>query len=237
MISTLSIASLALLGAQGSSNIQSYVQSDFHDATFTARVKSGDQSELAKINHDFGLSYRFSYSNISVKEPFRFRADTIVEDSKLTVIQNGMTQKYNTPIYHGTQNLSKRPGNVRSMLEFGILTPALFEDYFQAKFVRFERGSNDAVFDITYVSRLDDTTRYRVWIDPTKKYTTKREWYGQGRGILKATFFYDEPRQISGVWAPTHSYVKNSDNVVAGTLVYEGLKINTDLPDSLFKVK
>lgn len=230
------MASLALL-AQGNTNIQSFVQSDFHDASFTARVQAGNQAELAKINKDFGISYRFKYSNIQVKEPFKFRAESEVEDSKLVVIQNGMKQKFVTPIFRGTENLSKRPGNVRSMLEFGILTPALFEDYFQAKFVRMDRATSDAVFDITYVTRLNDTTRYRVWIDPSKKYTTKREWYGQGRAsALKATFYYDEPREISGVWVPTHSYVKNADNVMAGALRYDSLKVNEGLPDSLFKL-
>ncbi len=237
MTTILISALLALTGSAESTNIMSYVQSDFKDATFTARVQSGNQKELAKINKDFGLSYRFSYSNISVKEPFCFRAESTVEDSKLTVIQNGMTQKFNTPIYHATQNLSKSPGRVRSMLEFGILTPALFDDYFDSKFIRFDRSTGDAVFDITYVTRLDDTSRFRVWVDPSKKYTTKREWYGQGRGILKATFFYDQPKDIDGIWVPTHSYVKNSDNVVAGALTYDGLKVNRGLSDSLFKIK
>ncbi len=236
MITTLT-ASLALLVGQGSTNIQSYIQTGFRDATFTAKAQSGNQHELGKISKDFGMSYRFSSTNLSIKEPFKFRADSVLDDTKLAVIQNGMTEKFNTPIYRGTQDLSKAPGRVHTPLEFGILTPSMFNDFFTARFVRMDRSSGDAVFDITFVPSLRDSSRFRVWIDPQKKYTTKREWYGQGRGILKATFIYDEPRQIDGMWVPTRSTVKNADNITAGTLVYQGLKLNQDLSDSLFKVR
>jgi len=235
MMTTLS-AGLALLVAQGNS-IQSYVQNGFRDVSLTARVQSGNQRELTKISKDFGFSYRFSYTNLSVKEPFRFRAESMLDDTKLTVIQNGMTEKFNTPIYHGTQNLSKAPGRVHTPLELGILTPSMFDDFMTARFVRMDRATGNAVFDITFVPRLDDTSRFRVWIDPQKKYTTRREWYGQGKGNLKATFIYDEPREFNGVWLPTRSSVRNADNIAAGSLTYQNVKVNQDLSDALFKVK
>lgn len=234
MITTTVLAAVTL--AQGSQDIDSYVQKGFRDATFTARVRSGNQRELAKINRDFGLSYRFSYSNIQVKEPFKFRAESELEDTRLTFIQNGTTQRINTPVYRGKQDLSRSPGRVRSMLEFGILTPSLFDNFFQAKFVRFDRQTGEAVFDITYVPRLDDSSRFRVWIDPEKKITTKREWYGQGRGELKATFFYEEPKRFEGVWLPTRSSVRNAENKVAGSLTYDNMRVNRGLADSLFNV-
>lgn len=227
------VLSLAVLQSQ---TIDAYVQRGFEDATVTARVKSGNQRELSKINRDFGLSYRFAYSNIQVKEPFRFRAESILDDAKLIVIQNGFIQKFDTPIYKGKQNLAKAPGRVRSIIEFGILTPSLFTDFFTAKFVRVDRASGDVVFDFTYVPERNDKSRFRVWIDPEKKYTTKREWYG-GQGDLRATFYYEKPVKIDGVWAPTFGYVKNADNVMAGSISYENLRINKGLPDSLFVIK
>lgn len=231
------IAITALVVGQ-SQSIDAYLQKNLVDGTFTARVQSGNQSELGKINKDFGLSYRFKYSNIVFKEPFKFRAESVLEGSKLSVIQNGTKQKFNSPIYKGTQNLAKSPGRMRTLLEFGLLTPSLFQDFYEAKFVRVDRATGDVVFDITYVAKLDDSTRFRVWIDPEKKYTVKREWYGQGhRAALKATFFYDNPVNLDGIWMPTRSSVRNADNKLAGTLGYEGLKINTGVSDSLFQLK
>jgi len=51
-----------------------------------------------------------------------------------------------------------------------------------------------------------------------------------------ATFLYENPKQIGGVWMPTKVTVRNADNKVAGVMNYEGLKVNVGLEDSLFKV-
>lgn len=229
------IAAVCLLGGGPSTSIDAYLVREFKDAKVTARVKMGNQKELAKINSDFGLSYRFKYSNIQIKEPWKFRAESEIEDSKLVVTQNGMRQKFDTPIYRGTQELSTKPGRLRTMLEFGILTPSLFNDFFNAKFIRLDRATNDVVFDLTYVDWRKDNTRYRIWIDPEKRFITKREWYGQ-TGEFRATFYYENPKLINGVWAPTTSSVKNADGAMAGSLNYENLKINVGVPDSVFRI-
>ena len=61
--------------------IQSYVQTAFKDVSFTAKVQSSKQSELAKINQDFAKSYRFSSSNVWLKEPMKLRMESKVEDT------------------------------------------------------------------------------------------------------------------------------------------------------------
>jgi outer membrane lipoprotein-sorting protein len=38
-----------------------------------------------------------------------------------------------------------------------------------------------------------------------------------------------------GVWTATKVEVQNTDRVVAGITAYKNIKVNTDLPDSLFK--
>ena len=116
-----------------------------------------------------------------------------------------------------------------------MLTPSLFDNLFNAKFVRLDRATNDVVFDVTYPAALDDTSRHRIWVDPQKKYVTKREWYSQ-KGRQLATFFYNEPSNVGGVWVPTKMQVKNVDGVLAGETFYTGLKVNQGLQDSLFSV-
>lgn len=121
-------------------------------------------------------------------------------------------------------------------MDFGVLTKSLFTDLFEAKFVRKDRATADVVFDLTFPAKLDDTSRHRVWIDPEKKIVTKREWYGQ-RGNQRATFLYESPVLVDGVWFPTKVTVKNVENKVAGISRYEAFKINTGLEDSLFDLK
>jgi outer membrane lipoprotein-sorting protein len=237
MIGTVTLAMVAV-AAQASQNINDYVQKNFDDAALTARVKFANQKELAKINDDFGKSYRVPYTDIKVKEPFMLRLETKVEDTQVLYIINGPQLLIRIPRIkvNSRQDLSKAPGRRQTLLDFGMLTPSLFTGLFEAKFVRLDRATNDVVFDVTYPKSLDDTSRHRVWIDPQKKFVTKREWYSQ-RGRQLATFFYTEPIQVSGVWMPTKMQVKNVDGKLAGETFYTGLKVNQNLSDALFSTK
>ncbi|MBC8065533.1 MAG: outer membrane lipoprotein-sorting protein [Chlorobia bacterium] len=237
MIATTALM-MASLTAQVSQNIDSYIQKNFDDASLTARVKYANQKELAKINDDFGKSYRLPYTDVKVKEPFKVRLETNVDDTKVLYIINGTTLLIRIPRIkvNTRQDLAKSPGRRQTLLDFGLLTPSLFNGFLEAKFVRLDRATNDVVFDITHPKILDDTSRHRVWIDPQKKFVTKREWFSQ-RGRQLATFYYNEPVNLGGVWVPTKMQVKNVDGALAGETYYTNLKVNTGLDDALFSVK
>lgn len=233
MIMTPALAALIL--TQGTPAIQNFVQTNLEDASFAARVVKADQKELRKINEDFGASYRFESTNIKYKEPFKLRIEAKVDDSNILFILNGVTQYIKVPRskVNIKTNLADKPGRRQTALDFGMLTPSLFDGLFQAKFVRTDRATGNAVFDLTYLAKFDDTTRHRIWIDPEKKYVTKREWYNQpGRQI--ATFYYEAPKLENGVWLPTKLTVKNVEDKVAGITTYDAIKVNTGLADSLF---
>jgi len=239
MMTTFAMAFLsATIGAngQGSPTIQSYIQPALQDATFVAKVIKGDQRELKKINDDFGQSYRFDKTTIQFKEPLKLRLEANVEDTRILYIINGPTQYIKIPKAHvnSKQNLATKPGRRQTPLDFGMLTPSMFQGLFEAKFVRMDRATGDAVFDLTFPARLDDTSRSRIWVDTQKKYITKREWYNQ-HGRQLATFFYENPLNESGVWLPTKLTVRNVDDKVAGITGYESIKVNTGLSDSLFE--
>ncbi len=225
-------------GALPSGDIDRYFQSDLHDATFVARVLKADQRELSKINTDFGQSYRFETTTIHIKEPFKLRIDAKVDDTSLLYIENGPIQLIKIPRVSIRQrsDLSNKPGRRQTPFDFGLLTPALFEDFYQARFVRTDRATGEPVFDITYVPHLGDTSRSRIWVDATHRIISKREWYGQD-GHQEATFYYTNPERVNGVWLPTRLEVKNIDSAVAGITRYESIKVNTGLPDSEFETK
>lgn len=229
------MASLALTGAQASS-IDNYLQSDLKDATIVAKIVRGDQKELAKINKDFGQSYRFSSSTIYFKEPLKMRAEAHVEETNVVYVINGSDLLIKIPNFTSKQNLAKAPGRRQTLMDIGILTPSLMADLLDAKFIRNDRETGNAVFDLFYKPNMDDASRNRVWIDKAKKYVTKREWFNQWTRQL-ATFYYLSPIQVNGVWMPTRLEVKNVDNVVAGVTRYESIKVNSGLSDSLFMAK
>jgi outer membrane lipoprotein-sorting protein len=225
---------ISVLTSMISEDIDDYVQKSLKDATFVAKKVKAVQKELKLINDDFGLSYRFDKVQFQYKEPLKLRLEASVEETSAIYIIDGPTQMIRVPRLRQNvkQDLSRSPGRRQTPLDFGILTPGLFRDLFQGKFVRQDRASGNAVFDLTYRG-TDDTSRHRIWIDQEKGITTKREWYNQ-HGRQLATFVYENPSKISGVWVPTMVSVKNVNNVVAGVTRYESVKVNTGIPDSLF---
>lgn len=219
-------------------SVQDIVQTNFKDATFVAKVVKADHPELRKIGRDFGDSYRFTSATAYIKEPLKLRMQGSVDDTEIYYIVNGFARVTRVPRARVNlkEDLRNSPGKIQTPLDFGLITPAIMDQLFDAKFVRTDRATGQYVFDLLYkVPRFDDTSRKRVWIDPEKRYTVKRETYGQN-GRFLATFVYEEPKFLSGVWMPTKVTVKNVENKVAGITQYTSVKINTGLPDSLFRI-
>jgi outer membrane lipoprotein-sorting protein len=235
MITALAFAALA---APAAPSITDFVQTRLKDATFTAKVVKGDQRELKKINSDFGQSYRFETVNIKAKEPFMLRLESVVDDTSILYIVDGPNLLISIPRakIKSKQNLANSPGRRQTFMDFGLLTPSLFKGFFKDTFVRMDRATGDAVFDLRYPDPKIDSSRHRIWIDTDKKILTKREWYDQSDRQL-ATFFYEKPVQQEGIWMPTQLTVRNNENKVAGITRYTAIKVNTGLPDSLFEAK
>lgn len=194
----------------------------------------GEQSELRKINKDFATSYKFSYLKVYYKEPLMLRAESRVEGTDLYYMISGGRKKYLIPKIHisTVQNIAHAPGKRQTMMDFGLLTPSLFADLMNAEFIRTDPDNGDLVFDLTY--KADDRSRYRVWVDPQKRFITKRVWFAQD-GHEMATFTYAQPEEVNGVWFPTRGTVRNADRVVAGITEMTQIRVNEGLKDSLFK--
>jgi len=233
------LALAAMVAPAAEPSITDYVQPGLRDLSFTAKVLSAKQAELKKINQDFSVSYRFSSSNVWLKEPMMLRMESVVDDTKIFYIVNGTKRLVSVPRtgLRQREDLSKAPGKRQTPLDFGLLTPSLFKGLFQAKFVRTEsRGDLKGclVFDLTYLPSLDDTSRNRVWVDPQRKYTPKREWYSQLGGYLMATFTYSDLQSVGGIYVPRKVSVNNADGKFAGSTAYQNVKVNTGLATSLF---
>ncbi len=214
-------------------------QSGLKDASFRMKVDKASQKELQKINKDFAMSYRFDYTDVDMKEPFMLRLESVVDQERLLYIVNGPTRLIKIPRakINKREDLSKSPGKRQTIFDFGIIAPSIFNNYMQAKFVRVDRATSDAVFDVTYVPALKDGTRHRIWVDREKKVVTKREWYNQKGGFLQATFNYSKPQKFGTLWMNTRMDVYNADGKFAGGTDFVGMKVNQNLAATMFAVK
>ena len=233
MNALVALTAISALG-QGS-QIDQYTQ-PIKDITFSMDVRTGNQPELRKISKDFGEAYRFSHVDFKIKDSFLVRGDTSVDDTKILMILNDGIRVFRAPRQNINikKDVRDHPGQRQTIFEFGIVTPELFDGFMDAKFIRNDRATGDAVFDLSFNKKFGDTTRYRIWIDGEKKFTSKKEWYGQD-GDLKATFAFTEPTKVGSMWVPTVASVKNSEGKLAGQLKYSRFKINSGIADSIFK--
>lgn len=201
----------------------------------TVNVVRGDQKELGKINKDFGQSYRFPVSKVQIKEPFKVKVESEVDDINVSYTVNGPKRMFKFKGIRQVQDLSSSPGKRQTTFDFGILTPSLFSSLYKATFVRKDRATGDMVFDMSYQT-AGDTSHSRIWLDTAHKVITKREWYNQ-EGRQLATFIYSEPKQVGGVWINTKVTVKNVEDKVAGVTTLVGIKVNQGLSDSTFELR
>lgn len=230
-------AALAL--GQSTPSIKDVWQDELKDFSFVAKKISANQKELAKINKDFGNAYRFTSTEIQYKEPMMLRGESKVEDQSIVYIINGAIRRYRIPRagINTREDLSKAPGKRQTPLDFGLITPSMFNGLFVAKFVRKDTRSGDLVFDLTYPKQLDDDSRHRVWIDPEKKFITKREWYSQNDNFrLMAIFTYEAPQAFGRVYIPTKISVNNAEGKLAGVSAYTQIQVNKGIPSSEFGV-
>lgn len=237
ILATLAIG-LAAGAALAQPSISSLTQPGLKDLSFTWVVESANQAELAKINRDFAQSMRIKRSTVEMMEPFMLRMESTVEDSQVIFIVNGGKKVTRIPRSGlvARDDVSRAPGKRQTWFDFGILTPSLFSNYFSAKFLRTEaRGDLNGthVFDIAYVASLNDKTRHRIWIDPTRKIVRKREWYGQD-GTLRAVFSYQSPIQSNGQWVPSRLVVTNASGRQAGVSVFQNIRANGGIAASRF---
>lgn len=219
-------------------SIQDYVCRRLDDFTVTGVVAAANQRELGKINKDFGFLYRFKTVLMRYKEPNKVRIEGSVEGTKGVYIVNGTIQIVSVPKLrlNTRRDFGNAPGKRKSLVDMGLVS-AYYLTYANFKFIRegSVEGTPVGVFEITYKDRAEDTSHHIVYIDPKTRVILKRDAYRQD-GTLQAIYYFRDVRQVApGIWFPTRIEVQNTERKVAGTTLYKDFKINTGLPDSLFR--
>lgn len=210
------------------------------DLQTNVRVTQCDLKELEKIGPDFKQTYAIRNLTFLYKNPDKIRLEGHSPTLGTAVmILNGATRFYSVPRLRmkKTEDLESTPSRRQSLLEYGGLLSANTLSFMKGQFVRQETvdGSPADVFDMTYQG-VESGSHYRLWIDPKTDVTLKRAWYDRSNN-LKATFYYEEPREVSNhVWLPSRIEVKNAEGATAAVTTLSDVKVNQGLPDSLFSV-
>ena len=229
----------------GDSRSLTELTTKLEDLQATVHMVKCDSKELEKISLDFQRSYRLQdllrHITLEYKQPGKLRisgSNKVL--GKAAIIMNGSLRSYRGPLAPAkVEDLKGSPGKRQSLLEYGGLLSPETLSFMQGKFVREEMldGQMVPIFDMTYKG-VTGGSYYRVWFDPKIHITLKREWYDFD-GKLKATFYYQEPKEVAeGVWLPKQVEVRNAEGISAAitSIDLDSVKINQGLSDDLFAI-
>ncbi|MGC8666754.1 MAG: outer membrane lipoprotein-sorting protein [Chthonomonadales bacterium] len=223
--------------AGGKPSLEALATDDLHDLQASVTVVKADQTELAKINRDFGFAYRLRDVVMRYKQPDKLRMEGRIGDTPAEYVVNGSTRTLAIPRLHFRKRdeLGEAPGRRYSLLDLGLVARSDLP-FIHSKYLRDEdvAGVATNVFELTF--RGDSRLKYVLWVDPRTRVVRKRQWF-DGDGKLKATFLYKDVKEVQdGLWFPTRVEILNGEGALAAVTQYSDLRINQGLADGLFEV-
>lgn len=198
--------------------------------TATGRTVWANQSELAKINAEYGDAYRVHEASYTFNSPDRLEYRTQVgptnvaliatNDYRLVQVRSGIIKKdIKTDI---ASDVTKR----QTLFALGIL-PKNYLDTVTAQYQGRETlmGINCEVFVMRWYNQpANNPMHWIVWIDPDRHYVVQKKLWND-HAEQRETIVYLNPVQVSSTfWMPTRAECYNPEGHLAGVVEYVNVK-------------
>jgi outer membrane lipoprotein-sorting protein len=236
-INSIAAAALTLtaaLAAQAAPDIRALTSANVKTLSASSEIVTENQGELKKIDGDISLAYRLHRGSMVYEQPGKLRIEASIPHLATGYyVINGNRKLTVAPFVHKVQDTTGAPGKRQTLLDFGLVPPELLTDY-NVTFLRRESGL--LCFQVQ-PKQAGETQKDLVWIDPKTHITAQRYNYGRD-GKLTKWFLYKNPVQIApGIYVPTRVELYNTQNKLAGATVYQNVKVNQPVSESLFKTE
>ena len=227
------VLALVPLGVQAAPSIQSLTSTNLKTLSASSEIVTENQDVLKTIDGDIALAYRLHRGAFVYEQPGKLRIDASIPHFVTGYyVINGNQKLTVAPFIHKVQDTTGAPGKRQTLLDFGLVPPELLTDY-NATFLRREAGL--LCFELQ-PKQAGETQKDLVWIDPKTHITTQRYNYGRDGKLIKI-FRYLNPLQAApGIYVPTRVELYNTQNKLAGATVYQNIRVNQPVSDSLFKI-
>ena len=221
------------LSAQAAPDIRTLTSANVKTLQASSVIVTENQDELKKIPGDIALAYRLHRGTLAYKQPGMLRIEaSIPHIATGYYIINGNQKLTVAPFVHKVQDTTGAPGKRQSLLDFGLVPPELLKDYN----ITFQRHENGLLCYKVQPKQAGETNYDLIWIDPKTHITTQRYNYDR-QGKFVKWFLYKNPVQAApGIYVPTRVELYNAQNKLAGATVYQNVRVNQPLSDSLFKI-
>ena len=227
------LALAPLAGVQAAPNINSLTSANIKTLQASSEIVTENQDQLKTIDGDIALAYRLHRGSVVYEQPGKLRIDASIPHFITGYyVVNGNQKLTVAPFVHKVQDTTGAPGKRQTLMDFGFIPPELLADY-NATFLRREAGL--LCFQIQ-PKQAGETQKDLVWIDPKTHITVQRYNYGRD-GKLTKILRYLVPVQVApGIYVPTRVELYNTQNKLAGATVYQNIRVNQPVSESLFKI-
>lgn len=208
---------------------------DFRDVTMTVNVKDKNKAALTKVDPDYARLYEFQTATLWVKAPDKIRIDSKLGMVKFEYIVAGGKKIFRAPKVriNKVDDYSKDPAKLQTPLDLGIVTPQLWQNRkVQVLDDPEDRADGEIKLRLTW---FKGDMYNLAWLDAANLWLKRFEKH-DGAGNLRARVVYSNPVNVGGViWMPTKVELFAPDGSKAGTTELTDIKVNTNLPDTLFQ--
>ena len=224
---------LSAASAQAAPTIQSLTSSALKTLSASSEIVTENQDVLKTIDGDIALAYRLHRGALTYEQPGKLRIEASIPHL-LTgyYVINGNQKLTVAPFVHKVQDTTGAPGKRQTLLDFGLVPPELLTDY-NATFLRREGGL--LCFQLQ-PKQTGETQKDLVWIDPKTHITTQRYNYGRDGKLTKILRYLNPVQAAPDIYVPTRVELYNTQNKLAGATVYQNIRVNQPVSDSLFKI-
>jgi outer membrane lipoprotein-sorting protein len=228
------LALAAMPAAQAAPDIRALTSANIKTLSASSEIVAENQGELKKIDGDIALAYRLHRGSLVYQQPGRLRIEaTIPHLATGYYVINGTKKLTVAPFVHKVQDTAGAPGKRQTLLDFGLVPPELLADY-NVTFLRREKG---LLCYRVQPKQAGETYYDLIWVDPRTHITAQRYNYDRHGKFVK-WILYKNPVQVApGIYVPTRVELYNTQNRLAGATVYQNIRVNQPVSESLFKVE
>jgi outer membrane lipoprotein-sorting protein len=137
--------------------------------------------------------------------------------------------------YSKKEDIGNEPHKRQGDLDIGIVSDSIWRNYIVLD-TDTEKSSSGNTYRITFIRENSRERKIVCWVESKTLKLLKLDKYDSD-GNLISRYIYSKHSFIDGlVWVPGRIDVYGGDGKLAGTTAYESIKVNTGIPDSVFKI-
>lgn len=230
------LMTIVLVGGQTLSqappNPETIATEKFQDLAVTLNLKEANRKELKKMGGAFATNYSAKQAQMYYKAPNKLRFESKILGADVTLIYNGDTQGYKTPILSGKKDVRGKPGQKQTLMDIGIFAKDYITTDYKPVYLRTE--GKLLVFKMMQ-RNTSNTSHEIIWVNPETHLIERRLSYN-GDNILQKELRYKLARVIRpGIWLPTQIEVYNKEGKLAVAQTVDNPKVNLGIEDRLFE--